>query len=433
MNRNLPASDYAADLVRRGKFAAAARVYRTLLETAPDDFQALHFLGLQAFDAGQIVESIALLTRACAQNPAFPAPYVNLGRAQMHHGDFAAAVNAFDSALARDACVPLALLGKGVSLKRLDRLKDAAEALFGALTLTQQNPQWTQRASEDPDFRRLLAEATAITDDCRREILYGVLEPVRERHGQDALKRIVGAIGMYLREQPTRYPHPQQHPTFLFIPGLPARPFYEEHSFFPWLGEAEAATADVRAEMGQALAAEAGFHPVVENAEGAAANYWREVNNRMSWNGFYFYRHGKRHDDNCARCPKTAALLDALPLVREPGHSPEAHFSVLQPGAHIPIHTGVVNARLVVHLPLIIPPACGIRIAGETHGWNEGECLVFDDTFEHEAWNSSEHTRVVLIFDIWNPYLSEAEREALSAVVQTISATPLLSARELRT
>jgi aspartate beta-hydroxylase len=112
--------------------------------------------------------------------------------------------------------------------------------------------------------------------------------------------------------------------------------------------------------------------------------------------------------------------LAAAPLIRIGGHSPESLYSVLQPGAHIPPHTGVVNCRLVVHLPLIIPSDCGIRVGSETRGWEEGNCIVFDDTFEHEAWNRSGHTRVVLIFDIWNPHLTEAEREGIRTATEAL-------------
>ena len=91
-------------------------------------------------------------------------------------------------------------------------------------------------------------------------------------------------------------------------------------------------------------------------------------------------------------------------------------FSVLRPGTHIPPHTGVINGRLTVHLPLIVPPDCGaLAVAGQAQPWQEGHCLVFDDSYVHEAWNKSAQTRVVLIFDVWNPALTEAEREALSA------------------
>ena len=91
---------------------------------------------------------------------------------------------------------------------------------------------------------------------------------------------------------------------------------------------------------------------------------------------------------------------------------------MLQPRSRIPPHYGSVNGRLIVHLPLIVPPDCGaLQAAGEARGWREGECLVFDDSFQHLAWNASDQVRVVMLLDIWNPQLSAAEREAFSALL----------------
>jgi aspartate beta-hydroxylase len=80
----------------------------------------------------------------------------------------------------------------------------------------------------------------------------------------------------------------------------------------------------------------------------------------------------------------------------------------------------VTNTRVVCHLPLVVPPDCALVVGGETHRWREGEVVVFDDTFEHEAWNRGTATRVVLIFDVWNPHLTEAERAAVTALVGAI-------------
>jgi aspartate beta-hydroxylase len=77
----------------------------------------------------------------------------------------------------------------------------------------------------------------------------------------------------------------------------------------------------------------------------------------------------------------------------------------------------VTNTRLVTHLPLIVPKDFALRVGGETHVWEEGRCVTFDDKFEHEAWTNSSETRVVLIVDSWNPDLSEAERAAVSDLV----------------
>ncbi len=119
---------------------------------------------------------------------------------------------------------------------------------------------------------------------------------------------------------------------------------------------------------------------------------------------------------------KTAALLDSLPLAYIPDHAPEVCFSILTLGTHILPHRGVTNARIVVHLPLIVPADCALSVGGEVHAWQEGRCVAFDDTFEHEAWNRSAQTRAVLILDTWNPYLSAEECAVISDVIVAIGA-----------
>jgi aspartate beta-hydroxylase len=139
-----------------------------------------------------------------------------------------------------------------------------------------------------------------------------------------------------------------------------------------------------------------------------------------SWTGHYFYRHGERREENCAACPSTAAALDGIALIRIRAHGPEVLHSVFTPGTHLLPHRGVTNARAVSHLPLIVPPGCTLRVGGEQRQWREGQTLVFDDTYEHEAWNRSAAVRVVLIADVWNPHLTEVERAAIGDVIAAI-------------
>jgi aspartyl/asparaginyl beta-hydroxylase (cupin superfamily) len=89
---------------------------------------------------------------------------------------------------------------------------------------------------------------------------------------------------------------------------------------------------------------------------------------------------------------------------------------VLAPHTRIPPHTGETNARLVVHLPIIVPSGCWYRVGFEERRWRVGEALIFDDSIEHEARNDSDEIRVVLIFDVWNPLLDPAEREMVRAM-----------------
>ena len=109
--------------------------------------------------------------------------------------------------------------------------------------------------------------------------------------------------------------------------------------------------------------------------------------------------------------------VQALPQAAVPLRSPVAMYSALQPRTRIPPHTGGANFRLVVHLPLVIPPGCGFRVGSETREWRIGEGWVFDDTIEHEAWNDSDVPRYILICDIWSPHLSPQERAAIAGII----------------
>jgi len=110
-------------------------------------------------------------------------------------------------------------------------------------------------------------------------------------------------------------------------------------------------------------------------------------------------------------------LLQGLDQPAIPRRGPNAMFSLLAPGAHIPPHHGVANIRLVCHLPLIVPPGCWFRVGADRRDWEVGKAWVFDDTIEHEAMNPSDRLRVILIVDAWHPDLSPAEREAVAAVM----------------
>src|SRR5258706_13054694 len=114
---------------------------------------------------------------------------------------------------------------------------------------------------------------------------------------------------------------------------------------------------------------------------------------------------------------KTPGLREPLPLADIPGFAPAAFFSLLRPRTLIPPHTGVNNTRLVVHIPLVVPEGCWFRVGNEKREWRISEALVFDDSIEHEAWNGSDEPRYLLIFDIWNPFLSPAERELVGALL----------------
>lgn len=210
-----------------------------------------------------------------------------------------------------------------------------------------------------------------------------------------------------------------QQPSSFYFPGLPQRQFYERAEF-AWLAEVEARVPVMRAELQAVLADGRDFAPYVEatTERPHAAN---PLIDDPSWGAFYFWRNGEAVAENAARCPATMAALEAAPMPRIDKRSPIALWSLLKPGTHIQPHHGLLNTRLICHVPLIVPGNCGLRVGNETREWREGQALIFDDSFEHEAWNRSDQTRVVLLFEIWRPEISVEERDALTAIFETIN------------
>jgi aspartyl/asparaginyl beta-hydroxylase (cupin superfamily) len=200
----------------------------------------------------------------------------------------------------------------------------------------------------------------------------------------------------------------------LGIPRLPAIPFFDR-SEFPFLDALEAKTDVIRTELEAAFATDKDqFTPYIAYNPGDPVNQWRELNHSQKWSAYHLWRNGKAVDENLKRCPQTAKALRSISLAGIDGLCPNVFFSALQPHTHIPPHNGESNARLIAHLPLIVPAGCRFRVGFEQRDWKVGECLIFDDTIEHEAVNNSDELRVVLIFDLWNPLLSEAERALTS-------------------
>lgn len=136
------------------------------------------------------------------------------------------------------------------------------------------------------------------------------------------------------------------------------------------------------------------------------------INRKGTWEVLFFYEGGRRRADNCARCPTIANIIEQHETVRTCAGL--IYLSRMRPGTHIAAHRGPTNMRLRCHLGIQIPQGdCRLRVDKEIRGWSEGKCIVFDDYFEHEAWNLTETDRIVLIVDLWHPALTVHEREIL--------------------
>ncbi|WP_333679171.1 aspartyl/asparaginyl beta-hydroxylase domain-containing protein [Dyella sp.] len=374
--------------LERGDLQQAGQLFQLVLDEIPGDLEALQVTGAAQLAAGHFIAAARTLRQAVQQAPSLFVERLRLGMA----------------------------------LERLGQPHDALTAYFGALRTAQNQGRWLSDETTASGLREAVKHAMRYVDTGRLAWFRRVLEPLQQRYGVEQMRRVEHCLEAYLGEHSVKTPDPRQRPKFLYFPDVPSQPYYARERF-PWHDALEAATDWIREELRGVLAREQSLEAFLgapPPGQSQQAMLQSSGTQPATWDAYFFYRHGERYDANADACPRTAALLDSLPLTRIRDHAPETLFSVLSPGTHILPHTGVTNVRLVTHLPLIVPPDCALRVGGQTHVWQEGRCVTFDDTFEHEAWNRSNETRVVLILDSWNPDLTVAECAAVTELIGAI-------------
>jgi hypothetical protein len=184
-------------------------------------------------------------------------------------------------------------------------------------------------------------------------------------------------------------------------PELDSRPWFEPEAF-PIAVELERNFASIRAEI---LALEpAQFAPESERIERTGA-----------WDVIFMYERGRRHDDVCEACPVTTSVIEGEGAMRTAAGL--IYVSRMRAGTHIASHRGPTNLRLRCHLGITVPDGdCAIRVGEESRRWSAGRCLVFDDSYDHEAWNRTDADRIVLIVDLWHIGLSPLEVHRLAGL-----------------
>lgn len=402
-------------LFQQGRLDEAERAAHQALQRQPRDLESMNVLALIALRRGQLVPAQQWLDASIRVDPDHALTRHYLGRVHDAAGNVDGAIREHRAALRRAPQMFVVRLHYAAALERAGQIEQAAIQYFRANQDAQAQGRWVSPETTAPALRPIVEHAVQVVRATRKAAYANLLAPLRQQYGPDSLERVEQALRIYFHDEAPVYPDPRQRPTFFYLPGLPPAA-YLDRSLFPWIEQLEAQTDAIREELLRLLPRDAGRERVFTNEAIEQANL-RGLNAPPSWNGYYFYRHGIRREDNCESCPVTARALNLLPLSHVREHGPEVLFSVFTAGTHLLPHRGVTNTRLVGHLPLIVPPDCALNVGGEIHEWREGRAVIFDDTYEHEAWNRSQQTRVVLIFDLWNPHLTEVERAAIAQLV----------------
>ena len=370
---------------------------------------------IAAIEAGDHARATRLLAEAETADPGNPETPMNRALLCRARGDTSGAMAALNAALALDPYHFMALFSKGALLEQTGHPREAAKVFRNALKIAPPDSALpTQMRAVVEHARAAVARNQETLNTFLRDRTAGLRAgyPGADLSRFDeCLDILSGVKKAYVQE-----------PLFLTYPKLPPITFHDR-AHFDWMPALEARSEIVRDELTEQLKGYwAKFHPYMQLPAGAPVNQWAALNHSPDWSSLHLWRDGRKVAENCALFPKTTAILDTLPMADQPGFAPTAMFSILQPRTTIPPHTGSSNTRLIAHLPLIIPEGCRFRVGNDVRPWVMGESFVFDDTIEHEAWNDSDQLRAVLIFDVWNPLLSAAERALVSAMTTALNA-----------
>jgi len=395
----------AARARQRGQLGEELRLLDEALKINPDDPIALNARGTRAHADRNPKEAADYFRRAAEIEPRQPTLWMNLANAARAISDTELERMALERALDIDRLHFMALLRTAELEERCGNTSAAAVAWSGvvqyATSMVDRPPMMEDAMRRGKAF--IAANRAALAARIEKEFGAHLASDPDLRRFKACADFLLGRRAIYRNECHG-----------IHFPFLPADEYFDKRHFLPWLTEVEERTDAIRKEAlellenpGEAL------RPYVRMEKGLPENKWSKLDHSLTWGACFLWEYGEPNQAVIERCPETAAALALAPQNRIPGKAPTAFFSVLQPGAHLPPHTGVTNTRAIIHLPLVVPPGCWLRVGAEKREWVEGEAFAFDDTIEHEALNPTDRIRIVLIFDVWNPHLTEQEQDML--------------------
>lgn len=380
--------------------------------TPPNDVRLLAQVGIDALRRGDSRQARHAFERLRAAGQADAASLVALAYACRSLGDGGAARAAVDNALALEPQNLRALILKADHLAEDGDDRAASSFYQTAVRIAPPSPELPA------DLRDELSRAEARCAYYAEQFQAFLLQRLSALNATRQSSRFAQSLDILCGKKTVYF----QQPKHYFFPELPQIQFYDDLEAFPWIGAVEAGTDEIRAELLSVLKDESRFKPYVEGTPNRPYSEQRGMLNNPDWSAFYLWKDGQLVEANAERCPGTMRILEHVPLTRMNNRCPSVLFSLLRPGAHIPPHCGLVNTRLICHLPLLVPPGCSFRVGNDIRVPSEGKVWIFDDTMEHEAWNRSDQMRVILLFEVWRPELSADERALVAAMFEALDA-----------
>ena len=371
--------------------------------------------GLRALNLNKPSEARDAFKQVIAMGKANTSIWLALAYAYRGLNDVAEMLNAAEQSIRLEPRNPRAYILKADHYLELNDRRAAGAFYQKALSVAP--PQQQTPNDLRPELQKAQQQLAYISK-AFEDHLEGVTSDVKCHIVNEQSERFLSSINM-LKGKEKRF---IQEPRLYFFPGLKDGDFFDS-SQFDWVKNLEAATADIQSELKSVLANTGHrkqFNPYIQGETNRPQSDPHGLIDNTAWSTFDLWKDGEEVKENTALCPKTAEAIKAIPSASIQGRSPNILFSLLKAGSKIPPHNGLLNTRLICHLPLIIPEKCGFRVGNSNREWQEGKVWLFDDTIEHEAWNNSDMDRYILLFEVWKPELSTIERKQVSTLIQSI-------------
>ncbi len=418
MNNQSKTTNDVQEFLHKGQFDQAVGVAKEVIKDNPEDVFCLSVIAQSEFNSGDLENAATTLKKALAIDPSEINLNRNLGIVHNKLGHFSQSSSAFLNAIENNIDHPEVLLDimlLGISLDKI-----SSELASRSIEYVFHRANNLKYAYMNNQELPLIVEASNIANHIARNARYNkqkkALDEISLGFDEVKKKRLYDFLDSFHGIQAPKYADPLQKPSYHVFPDLEPLPFYDSKRF-NWVELLEENSQAIRNELNALYNEKVSVKPYIENA--STGNEELDVlANSLDWSSIHLIKSGEYNQELLDKCPTTNAVLEQLPLSVLSGNGPEAFLSVLQPGAEIKPHYGLSNIKLTVHLGLEIPNDCAIRVGNETQEWQEGKVLIFDDSFEHEAWNHSEKERKVFIMEIWHPDLTHLERQGIQKIME---------------
>ncbi|MEL6828421.1 MAG: aspartyl/asparaginyl beta-hydroxylase domain-containing protein [Pseudomonadota bacterium] len=388
------------------------------MSLTPQELNQLAGAAMAALQAGRADEAASGFEQIIARGGASRDIWLGLALTRQVQSRSDEMIAALDEVLLEDPTNLRALLMKGDAIWDRGQHADAA-TLYNYVRKLVPDPSLVNGPARQL-VERVMARLKAHTVSIRKHLDRYIPDGQMDSASAYERARLERAKAMLFGE----YQRYSQEPRSFFYPELPDRAFYEPQDY-AWTRTLIAAEDQIRHEFETLRQRPGAFTPYVHASGNVPVDRNNPLLDNEDWSAVHILKNGVVNEDVAALMPSVLDALSAVPLEKIDQRGPTVLVSRLAPGARIPPHTGYLNTRLTCHLPIIIPEGCGLRCGNETRHWRSGEMLMFNDSIDHEAWNNSAEVRFVLIFFVWRPELSDADRVMIKSLIEGIdSYTP---------